>query len=255
MDLFLLILGISILILVIAIYRRVFVTAGQVGENAVARRLRRLPKKEYFVINDLLLRRKNGRTTQIDHVVVSPYGVFVIETKNISGYIYGSEYSKTWTRHWRGFAKGGHYTSNELSFDNPVLQNGAHVKALYDVLRQYNIRLIPIIAFSPEAVLKVNVQSVSVVYWPQILKEIKKYTEQHISVEQAEIIYYFLLALNINDKESRKQHAIEAQNNKMAYYQNKNNSSSIPFTYDHRPLEGKESDEAWAELNRLYNNK
>ena len=39
-----------------------------------------LPKKDYLVINDLLLQ-SGGHSTQIDHVVVSVFGVFVIETK------------------------------------------------------------------------------------------------------------------------------------------------------------------------------
>ena len=78
--------------------KQIFATAGEKGEMAVAIRLSNLPKNDYFVINDLLFRRQNGRTSQIDHVVVSRYGIFVIETKNISGYIYGGEYSQTWTR-------------------------------------------------------------------------------------------------------------------------------------------------------------
>jgi len=259
MDFWLIILfaaiGAPFVLAIITAIRRRSMTAGEEGEYYVARHLRRLDSSKYFVINDLLLRKKNGRTTQIDHVVVSPYGVFVIETKNISGHIYGSEYSKTWTRHWHGFARGGRYMSNELTFDNPILQNGAHVKALYDELRQYNVRLIPIIAFSPEAELKVDVQSVAVVYWHQITKEIRKYTEQYISVEQADTIYQFLLALNIKDKESRKQHAIEAQNNKTTYYQNMNSYPTRPITYNHGSLDEEESAEAWNELNRMYNNK
>lgn len=191
--------------------------AGEEGEYYVARQLRKLPKKEYFIINDLLLHRKNGRTTQIDHVVVSPYGIFVIETKNISGYVYGTEYGKKWVRHWKGYQRGGYYGEDTLEFDNPVLQNGAHVKALFEYLGKYNTRFIPIIAFSPGATLKVNVQSVAVIYWPQIVKEIKKYTDQCISVEQTEVIYKFLLALNIKDEESRKQHAIRANINKNNY--------------------------------------
>ena len=58
-------------------------SAGDSGEFTVARQLRRLPDK-YRVINDLLLPAGKGHTTQIDHVVVSPFGIFVIETKNIS---------------------------------------------------------------------------------------------------------------------------------------------------------------------------
>lgn len=54
---------------------------GKRGEMTVFRLLKKLPD-EYHLFNDVLLKTKNGRTVQIDHVVVSPYGMFVIETKN-----------------------------------------------------------------------------------------------------------------------------------------------------------------------------
>ena len=52
---------------------------GRFGENKVSNILKRL-SDEYFVINDLLLK-TSRRTTQIDHVVISKYGIFVIETR------------------------------------------------------------------------------------------------------------------------------------------------------------------------------
>ena len=58
---------------------------GKAGERRVARKLDWLPK-EYTILNDIMLRTQYG-TTQIDHVVVSPYGIFVIETKNYKGWI------------------------------------------------------------------------------------------------------------------------------------------------------------------------
>lgn len=56
-------------------------TPGDKGEYKVIEELSWLDKTHFFVINDLLFRKSNGLTTQIDHIVVSPYGVFVIETK------------------------------------------------------------------------------------------------------------------------------------------------------------------------------
>ena len=73
-------------------------SAGDSGEFAVARQLRRLSDK-YLVINDLMFNSGKGRTMQIDHVVVSPYGIFVIETKNISGKIYGNTNAQHWKRY------------------------------------------------------------------------------------------------------------------------------------------------------------
>jgi restriction system protein len=52
--------------------------------------LRRLDSRLYRVFHDLYLPRPDGKgTTQIDHVVVSRYGIFVIETKNMTGWIFG----------------------------------------------------------------------------------------------------------------------------------------------------------------------
>ena len=230
--------------------KQIFATAGERGEMAVAIRLSNLPKNDYFVINDLLFRRQNGRTSQIDHVVVSRYGIFVIETKNISGYIYGGEYSQTWTRFWQGYARGGRYQKDVIAFDNPVLQNGAHVKALYEELKQYSVLYVPIVAFSPKAELRVDVKGVPVVYWNQIGDVIKRYKEPCITKEQVQEIYARLLALNIKDKKQREQHAHNAQINKQNYSRPDYMGSMSHTGFTH--LEGEENDKAWAELNRLY---
>lgn len=212
--------SVIIFLFLIALYRRLSYSPGDEGEYAVFQQLKRLPEDKYYIINDLMFHRRNGHTTQIDHVVVSPYGIFVIETKNISGHIYGSEYSKTWTRYWKGYARGGYYDEDELTFDNPVLQNGAHVKALYEQLSIYNVRLIPIIAFSDEAELKVNVHGVDVVYWSDVVDVIKRYKEPMITIEEVREICDRLLSIDITDKEARKQHAINAQINKEKYNRN-----------------------------------
>ena len=65
---------------------------GKSGERRVARKLDWL-SEEYIVLNDIMLPTQYG-TTQIDHVVISPYGIFVIETKNYKGWIFGHENSE-----------------------------------------------------------------------------------------------------------------------------------------------------------------
>ena len=69
---------------------------GKYGEIRVARKLDWL-SKEYITLNDVLLPTHYG-TTQIDHIVVSPYGIVVIETKNYKGWIFGTERQKIWTQ-------------------------------------------------------------------------------------------------------------------------------------------------------------
>ena len=192
-------------------------TAGEVGEHSVTRRLRRLDDEKYFIINDLLFRKQNGLTTQIDHVVVSPYGVFVIETKNISGYIYGREKGQKWKRIWKAWWYGFEH-SNQLEFDNPILQNEAHIIALSERLGQgRQIPYYSIIAFSPEAELKVEVEHVPVVYWNHINEVIRSYETPVLSLDEAGTIYGEIKDLNITDPEARKKHAQYANARKLNY--------------------------------------
>jgi hypothetical protein len=70
---------------------------GAIGEKSVSFFLARLDPKKYKVLNNLLIK-VGSKTVQIDHVVVSNYGIFVIETKNYQGWIYGKEYDEYWTQ-------------------------------------------------------------------------------------------------------------------------------------------------------------
>lgn len=69
---------------------------GKIAEKMVHHKLMQLPE-EYHVIDNVLFM-SNGRSTQIDHIVVSPYAVFVIETKGYKGWILGGESIEYWTQ-------------------------------------------------------------------------------------------------------------------------------------------------------------
>lgn len=81
---------------------------------------------DYKVFSDLILPTVRG-TTQIDHLIISRFGIFVIETKNMSGWIFGSEDQRKWTQ----VHKGG----KRRSFQNPLQQNYAHIKAVQEILQ------------------------------------------------------------------------------------------------------------------------
>ncbi|MBS4955798.1 MAG: NERD domain-containing protein [Clostridium sp.] len=68
---------------------------GSIGERKVSKALNTLDNNEYKIINNLMIITDRG-TTQIDHVVISVYGIFVIETKNYKGLIFGNEYDDNW---------------------------------------------------------------------------------------------------------------------------------------------------------------
>lgn len=196
--------------------------AGRRGERSVEWRLRWLPN-EYFVINDLMLNRGGGYTSQIDHVVVSPYGIFVIETKNISGYIYGRESSKKWKRIWRGWYYGI-MRSDEMEFDNPILQNEAHIKALAEIVGNNNVKYISIVAFTSNATLRVTSEHNYVVYTSQVRRLIRSFSEPIMSLEQVKHIYYILSSINVTDNSFRVQHAERAQMHKSTYEQKQKDS-------------------------------
>jgi restriction system protein len=84
----------------------------------------RLDENTYRRIDDIILPSNNG-TTQIDHVLVSIYGIFVIETKNLQGWIFGSENDATWCQSIYG---------HKTRFQNPLRQNHRHVECLVQFL-------------------------------------------------------------------------------------------------------------------------
>ncbi|MGP4716503.1 NERD domain-containing protein [Psychrobacter sp. T6-6] len=86
----------------------------------------KLEKDIYHRLNSITLPKDKGGSTQIDHVIVSVYGIFVIETKNYKGWIYGSEKQKQWTQ---VFPNG-----SKFKFQNPLRQNYLHIKTLADLL-------------------------------------------------------------------------------------------------------------------------
>ena len=169
---------------------------GIIGEKAVSIILSRLDSQKYKVINDVIVR-VNGKTSQIDHLVISNYGIFVIETKNYKGWIVGDEKSEYWTQVI--------YSRKEKLY-NPLRQNYGHVQALKNTLVDYpSIPYIPIVVFSINADLKVKTSS-HVVYSVNLLKTIKRYKEEVITDSQKEEIHSIMLSSNVNDKATRKEH-------------------------------------------------
>ena len=106
----------------------------------------KLDKDVYHRLNGITLPRDNGGSTQIDHIIVSVYGIFVIETKNYKGWIYGSETQRQWTQ---SFPNG-----SKFKFQNPLRQNYLHIKTLADLLGLELSYFHSMIAFIGECELK-----------------------------------------------------------------------------------------------------
>lgn len=103
-----------------------------------------LDAKVYQRFHDVIVPASNG-TTQIDHLVVSPFGLFVIETKNISGWIFGSQDQKKWSQSLYG---------KTFSFQNPLMQNYRHTKCLAEYLDIDHSLIHPIVFFASSCTFK-----------------------------------------------------------------------------------------------------
>lgn len=98
---------------------------GKIGEWSVKRAFaKHLPPQDYTVLHDVTLATKRG-TTQIDHIVVSRYGLFVVETKHYAGWIFGSALARNWTQVLH---------RQKFTFQNPIRQNASHFRAVSEVL-------------------------------------------------------------------------------------------------------------------------
>lgn len=111
---------------------------GWVGEMIVKISIKLfLNGHEYHTINNVTLPTENG-TTQIDHIIVSRYGIFVVETKNIKGWIFGDPKQPTWTQK---------IYKHSSKFQNPLFQNFKHIKTLESTLGISDNHIFSVIVF------------------------------------------------------------------------------------------------------------
>lgn len=88
----------------------------------------------YNRVHDIIIPSSNG-TSQIDHILVSKFGIFIVETKNKDGWIFGSEDQPQWTQVIYG---------KKYQFQNPLKQAYRQKKVLADFLHinQSSIRTV-----------------------------------------------------------------------------------------------------------------
>jgi len=113
---------------------------GQIGEYATTYTLSNNNIKGYYkIINNAYLP-NNGKLTEIDIIIVHEKGIFVFESKNYSGWIFGSEKQTQWTQSLRGGEKNHFY--------NPIMQNKTHCRSVATFLDIPESYVISYIVFS-----------------------------------------------------------------------------------------------------------
>jgi hypothetical protein len=170
---------------------------GKCGEKKVSRALSNLDTLRYKNLNDVLIRTSKG-SCQIDHLVFSRSGIFIIETKNLTGWIHGNESSTTWTQTLYRYKK---------RFYNPILQNQSHVRALRGILKHSDqIPFYPIVVFVGSGVMKnVNVTS-PVIYVNELVNLIESTGSDVLSTEQVESLFEHVQRNRLLEAKDRKLH-------------------------------------------------
>jgi hypothetical protein len=168
------------------------------GERRVARRLRRLNKRDYLVINDILLK-SGGYSTQIDHIVICRSGIIVIETKNYTGWIHGHENSEYWLQT---------IYKNKYQLKNPIKQNWVHVYTLRKLLKQYGtIQYHPIVVFAGDGTLKNVTSNLPVIYSKKLLRTIKSINHiDNLTYDQMQAIFNDLLSMRLTSSKENRSH-------------------------------------------------
>ncbi|MCM1048404.1 MAG: NERD domain-containing protein [Clostridiales bacterium] len=153
------------------------------------------------------LPKDDGTTTEIDVILIHSSGIFVIESKNYSGWIFGNEKDKMWTQTLR--SNGGKVQKKH--FYNPIMQNNAHLKWLKTIVGK-NVPVYSLIAFSERCTLKnVTLESTDIVVINrQHIYESVKYmgnrSIQALSKMDIDRIYEMLYPYTQTTEYERQQH-------------------------------------------------
>lgn len=183
---------------------------GELGEHKINIQLDQLPK-ECKSLSDLLLPNPKSRTgyAQVDHIVISPYCLFVIETKNYNGEIKGGRTDQQWS------------VGNRYKMYNPLKQNYGHIKAIESLMKGVaTVKFISMISFTMRCRFSIDpelrkIRSDELVVYDVELSEYisrklislkTRIPQPPISAAQAQIIYDSLVQANITDSEIRKLH-------------------------------------------------
>ena len=144
---------------------------GSRGEKRVRKKIESFVKAhdEYVSFHNLTLETPDG-TTQIDHVLISPYGIFVIETKNYKGWIFGGSEQKRWTQT---------IYHHKYKFQNPLRQNFKHIKAVQNYLGVNMKDMFSIVVFAGNSRFKTTMPD-NVLVLNQLIPFVLSYQEKII---------------------------------------------------------------------------
>ena len=149
---------------------------GDIAETRVRRLLASgLEKNRYTLLNDITLP-SGGGTVHIDHLVVSRFGIFVIESEYVRGWISGGEFQQRWKQNnWR----------RSVLFDNPAHRNALQAEAVANLLKMPLARLHPMVVLVGQKGFK-SAMPANVLPPEKLVAAIRKKTQALLEAEQAD---------------------------------------------------------------------
>jgi hypothetical protein len=189
---------IILLIVVVAVgaYAKTPSGKGVIGELIVRINIGKTKPGKQYVVNNILFQTDDGKSSQVDHVLINPNGVFVVETKNYAGRIYGNEKQHEWTQVFN-------YGRSKFHFYNPVKQNATHIYRLREALGN-NVYMKSLIVFVQNNTAYIESDKVCTIR--EMKYAIKEPQSKQLSVNDMEIIYNQLLDLKNGKSVSKKEH-------------------------------------------------
>ncbi len=159
---------------------------GKRGEYLLYRHLKNESDKTKWLFN-LYIPREDGRTTEIDVLMIHPSGIYVFESKNYSGWIYGSSNREKWTQ---CIKPSDNAKAQKYHFLNPLIQNKIHVKYLSPLLPDdVQDKIFSVVVFGNRCKLK-NIEldsSEQIVTHIKSVKKVCKDRFAHQTIDEATI--------------------------------------------------------------------
>lgn len=188
---------------------------GKSGEYGLVSCMEQLDGYKRFFVN-CYLPKPNGTTSEIDVILLHESGIYVLEAKNYSGWIFGSENQQYWTETF----SDRHGSSKKYRFYNPIWQNNTHIKVLKQLLNDNSIPVYSGIVFSDECeLMELHISSGKhcVVNCRDLLPALQRNCEragQQLTVEKIDELYNKLYPFTQVSDEVKARHAEYAQQTK-----------------------------------------
>lgn len=177
---------------------------GEAAMMALTARVCDTDKRRYVLMRNLYIPARAGYT-EIDALLLHQSGIYVLESKNLSGEIAGDLESERWNQHLNA--------STEHTFHNPIRQNIGHILALEHFLkiRHEQAHFISFVVFSDRCTLRKvpkNNEFWSIVHCSELQEALlKRITSRRTiySMQQLEDFYYKLQScMNVSEEVKAK---------------------------------------------------